>query len=73
MVGFSSASLFLGRKLESVTHGGTKGIDHPMRRRTQGAGIVNGWKDKRDRERIPHTYTQNKTNTSAACCEILPK
>ena len=41
MVGFSSSSLFPTRKQEA-------GIDHPTRRRTQGAGIVKGWEDKRD-------------------------
>ena len=32
-----------------------------MGKRTQGAGIVKGWEDKRDR--IPDTFTYNKNNT----------
>ena len=36
VVGFSSASLFPARKPEAVT----QGINHLMRRRTQGASIV---------------------------------
>ena len=40
VVGFSSAALFPARKWESVTHGGTMGIDHLMQRRTQRASIV---------------------------------
>ena len=39
MVGFSSASIFSVRKQELVTQGGTRGIDHLTRRRTQGAGV----------------------------------
>ena len=42
VVGFSSASLFPAMKLEIITQGGTRGIDHPTRRRTQGAAIVIG-------------------------------
>ena len=53
VVGFSSASLFPARKLETVTQGGTKGIDHLTRRRTQGVGIVKGWEDGH----IPDTFT----------------
>ena len=57
VVGFSSASLFPTRKWESVTQGGTRGIDHLMRRRIRGAGIVKGWEDKWDRVCIPDTFT----------------
>ena len=59
MVGFSSASLFPTRKWEAVTQGGTikPEEDHLPRKRTQGAGIVKGWDDKRDRGRIPDTFT----------------
>ena len=39
-MGFSSASPFLTRKWEAVTQGGIWGIEHPTRRRHQGAGIV---------------------------------
>ena len=46
MVGISSESLFSTRKWEAVTQGGTRGIDHLMRRRSQGASIVKGWEDK---------------------------
>ena len=45
-VAFSSASVFLSRKQEAVTQGGTiqtGGIYHLTRRKTQGAGIVKGW------------------------------
>ena len=45
MVGFSSAS-FPVRKQEAVTQEGTRGIDHPTWRRTQGASIVKGWEAK---------------------------
>ena len=31
--------------------------EHLTRRRTQGAGIVKGWDDKRDRGRISDTFT----------------
>ena len=48
-MGFSSASLFPERKREAVTQGGTRGIDHPTRRKTQGAGIYKGWEGKIDR------------------------
>ena len=34
------------RKPEAVTQGGNMGIDH-LTQRTQGAGIVKSWKDKR--------------------------
>ena len=57
VVGFSSAFLFPGRKQEAVTQGGTRGIDHPIRRRTQGDGIVKGREDKRDRGLIPDAFT----------------
>ena len=63
MVGFGSASLFLTRKREEVTQGGTRGIDHPTWRRTQRAVIVKGWEDKRDLARTPDTFTNNKNNT----------
>ena len=45
VVSFSAASLFPARKGDAVTQGGT---DHLTRRRTQGAGTVKGWEDKRD-------------------------
>ena len=58
MVAFiSPAFLFPSRKRELITQGGTRGIDHPTRGRTQGAGIDIGWEDKRDRGRIPDTFT----------------
>ena len=57
VVGSSSASLFTARKKEAVTQGGTRGIDHPTRKRTQGVGIVKGWEDNRDRGGIPDTFT----------------
>ena len=68
VVGFSSASLFPTRKREAVPHNEagsshpgwnyeTKGINYLMRRKTQEAGIVKYWEDKRDRERIPDTFT----------------
>ena len=57
MVGFSSASLFPARRWEAVTQGGTRGIDHPIRRKTQGVGIMKGLEDKRDRGCIPDTFT----------------
>ena len=34
-----------------------QGIDHLMRRRTQGAYIVKGWEDKQDQGCIPDTFT----------------
>ena len=43
---------------------GIREIYHLTRRRTQGVGIVKGWEDKRDRARIPDTFTKNKNNTS---------
>ena len=45
VVGFSSVSLYPARKREAVTQGGTREIDHPMRRKTQRAGIAKGWED----------------------------
>ena len=56
-VGFSSVSLFLARILKAVTQGGTTGIENQTRRKTQGAGIVKGWEEKRDHGRIPDTFT----------------
>ena len=56
VVSFSSTILFLARKWEAVTQGGTRGID-PTWRKTKGAGIVKGWEDKRDRGRIPDVFT----------------
>ena len=41
---------------ETVTQGGTRGIGHPMWRKTQGAGIVKGWEDKQDCGHIPDTF-----------------
>ena len=65
MVGFSSVSLFPARKREAFTQGGTRGIDHPTRRITQGAGIIKSWENKRERGRIPDTFLQNKNNAIA--------
>ena len=56
VVGFNSGSLLAAWKREAVTQAGTRGIDHLMWR-TQGAGIVKGWEYKRDRARIPDTFT----------------
>ena len=56
-VGFSSASVFSARKGEAFTQGGTMEIDHPRRRKTQEAGIVKGWEDKRNCWHIPSTIT----------------
>ena len=56
-VGFSSPSLFPARKWKAVIQGGTREIDHLTWRRTQEAGIVIGWEDKRDHGRIPSTFT----------------
>ena len=39
-------------------------IDH-LTRRTQGAGIIKGGKDKRDRGFIPDSFIYNKNNTNA--------
>ena len=55
--GFSSEYVFPIRKWEAVIQGGTRGIDHPTRRKTQGAGFVKGWEDKRGRWHIPDTFT----------------
>ena len=49
--------LFPTRKREAVTHGGIRGIDYPTRRRILGSGIIKSWEDKRDRGRIPDTFT----------------
>ena len=57
MVSFSSAFLFPARKQEAVPQGGIRRIDHPTRKRTQGAGIIKGWEDKRDHGRTPDTFT----------------
>ena len=43
---FCSAFLFPARKLEVVTQGGTRRIDHPTQ--TYRADIVVGWEDERD-------------------------
>ena len=56
-VSFSSPFLFPARKREAVTQCGTKGIYHPVSRKTQGAGIVKGWEDKRDCGWIPYAFT----------------
>ena len=48
VVGFISASLFPASKLEAVTQGVTRRVHQPTQRKTQGAGIVKGWKDMRD-------------------------
>ena len=72
-MGFSSASIFLARKQEAVTQGGTmkSGIDHLMRGRTQGASIVKGWEDQRDLGRILDTFTYNNNDTIR--CPLTPK
>ena len=57
VVNFRSAFLFPERKQEAVTQGGTRGIDHLMCRRTQGAGIVKDWEDKQNCSRILDTLT----------------
>ena len=57
VVGFSSAFLFPARKREAVTEGGTRRIDHLTWRRSQRAGIVKDWEEKRDGERIPDKFT----------------
>ena len=41
-------SLLPVRKLEAVTQSETKEKDHPMRKITQGAGIINDYEDKQD-------------------------
>ena len=46
-------------------------IDHPTRRITQGAGIVKGWEAKQVHERIPDTFTYNKSDTIAG--PLTPK
>ena len=51
--GFSSVS----RKREAVIQIGTRRIDHPTRRRTQGSGMVKGWEDKQDYGPILDTFT----------------
>ena len=55
VVGFRSDSLFLSRKREAVTQGVTKGIDHPMRRRSKTAGAfhIHSRKTKITRARTP--------------------
>ena len=65
VVDFSSASIFTARKREAVILVGIKGTIHPTRRKTQGAGIVKDWKDKRDRGRIPDTLMENKNMMNA--------
>ena len=64
MVGFRSASLFPAKKLKAVTQGGTMEIGHPQERKTEGAGIVKGWENKRDRGRVLYIFTKNKNNVS---------
>ena len=56
VVGFSSAFLFPTRKWDRVNQGGTSGIDHTTRRKTQGTDIVKGWKDKRHHGCIPNAF-----------------
>ena len=56
VVGFTSASIFLVRKREAVTHGGTRRADHLTRRRTQETSIVKGWEDKRNRGCLLDTF-----------------
>ena len=57
MVSLSSASLSLSRKQEAFIQGGTKGIDYPSQKITQGPGIFKGWENKRDRRRISYKIT----------------
>ena len=40
------------------------GINHPTRKITGGPGIVKSWDDKRDRGKIPDTFTKSKNNTN---------
>ena len=54
----------------SLTVGSHKGgtrrvIDHPTRRRTQGASIVKVWENKQDHDRIPEAFTYNENYTIA--------
>ena len=46
VAGFSSPSIFPAREPETVTQGGSTGIDHPKWRKTQGDGIIKDWEDK---------------------------
>ena len=55
MVGFSSLPILCNETRGNPTQGGTRVIDHPTRRKTQGVGIVKGWEDKRDRGSISDT------------------
>ena len=48
---------YYSKETGAVTQGGTRGLDHLMWRRTQGADIVKGWEDKRDLRCIPDTFT----------------
>ena len=57
VVSFSSASLFPARNREAVTQGGSRRIDNPTWRGTQGADIVKVWEVKRDGRRIQDTFT----------------
>ena len=43
VVFFISASLFPPRKQEADKQGGTRGINHPTQKRTQGVSTVKGW------------------------------
>ena len=65
VVGFNSAFLFPVRKWEAVTQGENHRDSHPTWMITQGVGIIKGWEDKRERVRIPETFTENKNITSA--------
>ena len=56
VVGFNSDSPFPTRKREAVIKVGIR-IDDMTRRKTQGAGTVKDWEDKRDCRRIPDTFT----------------
>ena len=56
MVNFSSVSLLPARKREAVNQGGTREIGHPTRKRTRGAGIINGREDKRGSGLISDTF-----------------
>ena len=54
---FSSASLILARKWESVTQSGTRGTDNLMWRKTQGSSIIKTWEDKRTYGSIQDAFT----------------
>ena len=46
VVGFRLAFLFPARKREELIQAGTKGINQPTWKKTQGADIIRDWEDK---------------------------